>query len=49
VVRGPAGDRRRRENLLPALPEFRDNLKGWVAEPPTPEQLTVVGSYRFLD
>jgi hypothetical protein len=40
------------ENPLPALPEFRElqeSLSGWVAEPPTPEQLTVVGSYRFFD
>jgi len=40
------------ENPLPALSEFQElqeNLKGWVAEPPTLEQLTVVGSYRFFD
>ena len=39
------------ENPLPALPEFRefqDNLKHWLAEPPTPEQLTVIGSYRLF-
>ena|SRR6266545_1393725 len=38
------------DNPLPAVPEFRafqESLKGWLAEPPTPEQLTVVGSYRF--
>lgn len=39
------------ENPLPALPEFRkfqENLEHWLAEPPTPEQLTVVGSYRLF-
>lgn len=39
------------DNPLPALPEFRDfqeNLKSWIAEPPTAEQLTVVGSYRLF-
>ncbi|GHO85871.1 hypothetical protein KSZ_38770 [Dictyobacter formicarum] len=39
------------ENPLPSLPEFREfqeNLKNWMAEPPIPEQLTVVGSYRFF-
>lgn len=40
------------DNPLPALPafqEFQENLKSWVAEPPVPEQLTVVGSYRLFD
>jgi quinol monooxygenase YgiN len=40
------------ENPLPALPEFQEfqeNLKTWMAEPPVPEQLTVVGSYRLFD
>jgi hypothetical protein len=39
------------DNPLPALPEFREfqeSLKNWVAEPPTPDQLTVVGSYRLF-
>jgi len=39
------------ENPLPALPEFREfqeGLKGWVAEPPSPDQATVVGSYRLF-
>jgi hypothetical protein len=39
------------ENPLPALPEFREfqaNLKAWTAEPPIPEQLTVIGSYRLF-
>jgi hypothetical protein len=38
------------DNPLPAVAEFREfqaSLPGWLAEPPTPEQLTVVGSYRF--
>ena len=37
------------ENPLPqvaAFREFQENLKQWIAEPPIPEQLTVVGSYR---
>jgi hypothetical protein len=39
------------DNPLPALPEFRafqENLKHWSAEPPIPEQVTVIGSYRFF-
>jgi hypothetical protein len=39
------------ENPLPTLPEFREfqeNLKTWMAEPPTGEQLTVGGSYRLF-
>lgn len=34
---------------LPAFSEYQEMLKGWIAEPPTPEQLTVVGSYRLFD
>jgi hypothetical protein len=40
------------DNPLPALPEFRafqEGLKGWLAEAPGPEQLTVIGSYRLFD
>jgi len=39
------------ENPLPSLPEFRDFQEGltqWMAEPPRPEPLTVIGSYRFF-
>lgn len=39
------------DNPLPTLPEFRafqEGLKQWVAEPPTSEPLTVIGSYRFF-
>jgi hypothetical protein len=39
------------ENPLPALPEYRafqENLKNWMAEPPIPEPLTVIGSYRLF-
>ena len=39
------------ENPLAAVPEFREfqaNLKVWIAEPPTTEQLTVVGSYNLF-
>jgi hypothetical protein len=39
------------QNPLGAVPEFREfqqNLKDWVVEPPTPDQLTVVGSYRVF-
>lgn len=39
------------ENPLPALPEFRDfqdMLKNWMAEPPTPDRATVIGSYRLF-
>ncbi|CAO5162203.1 ABM domain-containing protein [Frankia sp. AiPs1] len=37
------------ENPLPKVPEFlrfQENLKGWLAEPPTPEQATVIGDYQ---
>ena len=39
------------ENPLPAIPEFRafqDGLRGWLAEPPTSEKLSVVGSYNLF-
>ena len=39
------------DNPLPTLPEFREfqeNLKTWMTEPPTAEQLTVSGSYRLF-
>lgn len=39
------------DNPLPKLPafrEFQENLKNWLAEPPRPEQLTVIGSYKLL-
>jgi hypothetical protein len=39
------------ENPLPAVPEwreFQENLEEWRAEPPTLEQLTVVGSYNIF-
>jgi hypothetical protein len=39
------------ENPLAALPafvEFQEDLKRWIAEPPTVEQLTVIGSYRLF-
>jgi hypothetical protein len=38
-------------NPLGAIPEFREfqqSLKDWVVQAPTPEQLTVVGSYRVF-
>jgi hypothetical protein len=33
---------------VPAFTEFQANLKQWIAEPPIPEQLHVVGSYRLF-
>jgi hypothetical protein len=39
------------ENPLPPVQAFRDfqeGLKSWLAEPPTPEQLTVLGSYNLF-
>jgi len=36
------------DNPLPSVPafrEFQENLKQWIAEPPVPEHLTVIGSY----
>ena len=40
------------ENPLPSVPafrEFQENVKQWLAEPPTPEQLTIIGSYRLFE
>jgi hypothetical protein len=39
------------ENPLPAIAEFRafqEGLGQWLATPPVPDQLTVVGSYRLF-
>lgn len=39
------------DNPLAAIPEFREfqeRLKGWLAEPPTVEPLTVLGSYELF-
>jgi hypothetical protein len=39
------------ENPLPSVPEFKEfqaNLPNWLAKPPVPEQLTVVGSYNLF-
>jgi hypothetical protein len=39
------------ENPIPGLPEFRElqeDLKGWLAEPPNAQPVTVVGSYRLF-
>jgi hypothetical protein len=33
---------------IPAFAEFQENLKGWLAEPPSVEQLTVAGSYALF-
>jgi hypothetical protein len=33
---------------LPEARAFQEGLKNWFAEPPTSEQLTVFGSYRFF-
>ncbi|CAO5245453.1 hypothetical protein FAGKG844_390017 [Frankia sp. AgKG'84/4] len=37
------------DNPLPKVPEFlrfQENLKGWLAETPVPDQLTVIGDYQ---
>jgi hypothetical protein len=39
------------ENPLPTIAEFRDFQAGlgtWLAAPPVPDQMTVVGSYRMF-
>jgi hypothetical protein len=39
------------DNPLPAIPEFREfqeHLPEWLAEPPTVEPLTVLGSYELF-
>jgi hypothetical protein len=39
------------DNPLLAVPEFREfqeNLRKWIVEPPIPDQLTVLGSYRLF-
>jgi hypothetical protein len=33
---------------MPVFQAFQEGLKGWLAEPPTPEPMTVVGSYRLF-
>jgi hypothetical protein len=33
---------------LPAFTEFQANLEQWMAEPPTAEQLSVVGSHALF-
>jgi hypothetical protein len=33
---------------VPAFTEFQQNLAQWIAEPPIPEQLRVVGTYRLF-
>jgi hypothetical protein len=33
---------------IPAFTEFQESLKGWLAEPPSVEQLTVAGSYALF-
>lgn len=40
-----------RDNPMRALPAYADlleNLQQWQAEPPTVEQMTVIGSYRLF-
>lgn len=34
---------------LPEFTDFQEGLKSYLAGPPSPEQLTVVGSYRLFD
>ena len=39
------------DNPLTAIPEFLEfqaKVKDWIVEPPVPERLTVVGSYRLF-
>ena len=33
---------------IPAVTEFQENLKGWLAEPPSVERLTVAGWYELF-
>jgi hypothetical protein len=33
---------------FPAYAEFMENLKGWYAQPPAVERMTVVGSYQLF-
>jgi len=33
---------------VPGFVEFQEDLKKWIAEPPTVEQMTVIGSYRLF-
>jgi len=33
---------------LPEFRAFQENLKNWIAEPPSSEQVTVIGSYRLF-
>ncbi|MEX5632169.1 hypothetical protein [Parafrankia sp. FMc2] len=37
------------DNPLPRMPEFlqfQENLKEWLAEPPVPDQVAVIGDYQ---
>ncbi|MGW0811219.1 hypothetical protein [Nonomuraea sp. NPDC002799] len=39
------------DNPLLAVPEFREfqeNLREWIVEPPIPDELTVLGTYRLF-
>ena len=39
------------ENPIPGLPEYHElqkSLEGWLAGPPSRQQLTVIGSYRLF-
>jgi hypothetical protein len=33
---------------VPEFVEFQENLRDWLAGPPSPEQLTVIGSYALF-
>jgi hypothetical protein len=33
---------------IPEFVEFQEGLKGWMAEPPSPSRMDVVGSYRLF-
>jgi hypothetical protein len=35
-------------STIPEFVEFQARLKDWIVEPPVPERLTVVGSYRLF-
>jgi hypothetical protein len=39
------------ENPIPALPEYQElqaRLEDWIAEPPSSQPMTVIGSYRLF-
>jgi hypothetical protein len=48
ILLGLDNDENNPLGAVPAFRNFQENLKTWIAEPPTIEELTPVGSYRLF-